>query len=128
MPHDVVVAACSSSGLEPVTGGEWLGLAPALLWAGADRVVATLWPLWDTPATDHFTASIVGRVAAGQPPPEALRDLMIGALDAAAASAPVNPSPADAPPAPGLVWASFVCVAARAATVAGRPRPTGPLP
>lgn len=128
MPHDVVVAACSSSGLEPVTGGEWLGLAPALLWAGADRVVATLWPLWDTPATDHFTASIVGRVAAGRPPPEALRDLMIDALDATAASAPVNPSPADAPPAPGLVWASFVCVAARAAAVAGQPGPTRPLP
>ncbi len=112
MPRDVVVAACTSSGLEPVAGGEWLGLAPALLWAGADRVVATLWPLWDTPATDRFTASVVRRIAGGQPPPDALRDLMVTALDAAA-STETNPAPLDQQPTPSLIWASFVCIAAR---------------
>lgn len=50
----VLLAGCSSAGNS--VGSEWLGLAPALLYAGAASVVATI---WDIP--DHTSATELDR-------------------------------------------------------------------
>jgi CHAT domain-containing protein len=44
----VTLIACESAAQEIRTGDEPTGLLPALLYAGANAVVGTLWPLWDT--------------------------------------------------------------------------------
>ena len=48
----VLLATCHGSGADTAgRAGEWLGLAPALLFAGARMVVATAWPVLDHPVT-----------------------------------------------------------------------------
>ncbi|MFD6274189.1 CHAT domain-containing protein [Streptomyces sp. NPDC060209] len=47
MPRQVLLLACDSSDLRNVSAGEWLVLAPAMLWAGSDRLVVTSYPVID---------------------------------------------------------------------------------
>ena len=59
----VLLACCASA--SPPRSAEWLGLAPAFLWAGAEAVLATLWPLADTPAACEIEHMLAEMVCAG---------------------------------------------------------------
>jgi len=59
---------------------EWTSMTPALLWAGARHVAATLWPILDNPATATFEASLIATFADSDDPPVALRELQLAAL------------------------------------------------
>ncbi|WP_327180931.1 CHAT domain-containing protein [Streptomyces sp. NBC_01334] len=48
MPRQVLMLACDSGDVGNVSAGEWLVLGPALLWAGADRLVVTSYPVIDS--------------------------------------------------------------------------------
>ncbi|MFJ5645638.1 CHAT domain-containing protein [Streptomyces sp. NPDC093223] len=59
MPQQVVMLACDSGDVTNAAAGEWLVLGPALLWAGAARVVVTSYPVLDT-AEEEDSASGTG--------------------------------------------------------------------
>ncbi|GAA3014116.1 hypothetical protein [Streptomyces fulvorobeus] len=52
MPRQVLLLACDSSDLRNVSAGEWLVLAPAMLWAGSERLVVTSHPVIDSAGAD----------------------------------------------------------------------------
>ena len=64
-PARVLLSACSVSGYGatsrqiPGLTGEWLGVAAAVLHAGADEVVATLFDVIDTRATTRFERRLI---------------------------------------------------------------------
>ncbi|KAF2781602.1 CHAT domain-containing protein [Streptomyces sp. OM5714] len=62
MPRQVLMLACDSGDVSNVSAGEWLVLGPALLWAGADRLVVTSFPVIDSVSE---TESQVAGEAAG---------------------------------------------------------------
>jgi hypothetical protein len=53
MPEQVLVLACESADLRHAVSGEWLVLGPALLWAGARRLVLTSFPIPEDDAVDR---------------------------------------------------------------------------
>jgi hypothetical protein len=60
LPRTVVVLGCESADVTGAVGGEWLTLGPALLWAGADEALVTLFPLFDdAPAEQDLMALLV---------------------------------------------------------------------
>ncbi|MGW1800088.1 CHAT domain-containing protein [Streptomyces sp. NPDC001984] len=48
MPRQVLMLACDSGDVGNVSAGEWLVLGPAMLWAGADRLIVTSYPVIDS--------------------------------------------------------------------------------
>jgi CHAT domain-containing protein/tetratricopeptide (TPR) repeat protein len=68
----VVLSACDSGGGQVTGGDEVLGLTRALLAAGASAAVVSLWPI-DDRATAVLVERFVAELAAGVPPPDALR-------------------------------------------------------
>lgn len=53
IPEQVLVLACDSADLRQAVSGEWLVLGPALLWAGARRLVLTSFPIPEDDAVDR---------------------------------------------------------------------------
>ncbi|MEU3985407.1 CHAT domain-containing protein [Streptomyces sp. NPDC026672] len=58
MPRQVVLLACDSGDVGNASAGEWLVLGPALLWAGADRLVVTSYPVIDSVEEDPDTGAV----------------------------------------------------------------------
>jgi len=83
---------------------EWTSMTPALLWAGARHVVATLWPILDTPATGAFEASVIAELTRSDDPAAALRQCQLAALEDHRS----RPAPANAP----YVWAAYALTSA----------------
>ncbi|MFE7532886.1 CHAT domain-containing protein [Streptomyces rhizosphaericola] len=93
VPRKVLAVGCASLGLElpsarngadtvhtPVS--EWLGLGSALLLAGADHVICTLYPVLHP--SDQLEAAarlLTRRLCAGVSPPDALREMQLAHLD-----------------------------------------------
>jgi tetratricopeptide (TPR) repeat protein len=75
LPRRVVLAGCSTSGADAAGGGEWWGLAPAMLLSGARTVVATLWDVRDAPATTAFAAAVTAALRVHPNPAEAIAAL-----------------------------------------------------
>lgn len=80
----VVLSACQTgvgSGLDSdvPAGDEWVGLSRAFLAAGAQRVVATLWPVADSASAELMTWFHAG-LASGQGPAAALAEAQRKAL------------------------------------------------
>jgi CHAT domain-containing protein len=69
----VTLSACESGRSAGLWRGEDLGLAPALLASGADRVLVSLWPV-DDRATAILMDRFYTELAAGASPDAALRD------------------------------------------------------
>ncbi len=89
----VSLSACTTaSGLE--TGGALLAFQSAFLIAGARSVLSSLWPIDDEAAM--FMHQLYGQIAAGLPPPAALRAAQLALLR----------DPATDHPA---IWAPFIC-------------------
>lgn len=90
----VSLSACTTaSGLE--TGGALLAFQSAFLIAGARSVLSSLWPI-DDEAAAMFMHQLYGQIAAGLPPPAALRAAQLALLR----------DPATDHPA---IWAPFIC-------------------
>lgn len=81
-PSRVMLSACASSGASGSGAGEWLGLTAAALWNGARQVVATNWPIWDTPFTAAFDQAVVGRLRRSDDVAASLRLSQLEALQA----------------------------------------------
>ena len=95
----VVLSACQTgigSGLrsDVPAGDEWVGLSRAFLFAGADRVVATLWPVADRASAELMTWFHAGLVA--------------GQGEAAALAAAQRRAINDARLADPFYWSGFV--------------------
>ena len=73
----VLLSGCSSAGAE--ASAEWLGLAPAMLWAGADRV-ATTWDLLDSVDTTALELAMIEALR-GDDPVRELADIQRAHLD-----------------------------------------------
>lgn len=69
----VVLSACEGAGGSPVAGQEVVGLAQALLRAGVDTVVASLWRV-DDEVTQALMTAFHEEYAGGTPAGRALRD------------------------------------------------------
>jgi tetratricopeptide (TPR) repeat protein len=80
-PSRTMLSACSSSGAAGAGAGEWLGLTAAVLWAGARQVVATNWPIWDTPFTSEFDLRLVQLLRRHRDVAAALRAIQLQALE-----------------------------------------------
>lgn len=52
VPRQVILFACESADLRQAELGEWLVLGPAMLWAGAERIVVTNYPVLDGSTID----------------------------------------------------------------------------
>lgn len=99
----VVLSACetalASGGTDDVPAGDdWTGLVRAVLVAGADNVLATLWPVQDR-STPALMAGFYRKLVAGQPLPLALALAQRAAIHDPRRANPVN-------------WAGFVLVGA----------------
>ncbi|MFC8229382.1 hypothetical protein [Streptomyces sp. NPDC057287] len=93
VPRKVLAVGCASLGLElspsekgkdpvrtPVS--EWLGLGSALLLAGADHVVCTVYPVLHPSAQLEAAARLLTlRLCAGTAPPDALREMQLAHLE-----------------------------------------------
>ncbi|WP_162238268.1 CHAT domain-containing protein [Agromyces sp. Leaf222] len=77
LPRSVILLACDSGDLRSVSAGEWNTLGPAMLRSGADRVVATAFPIKDVTAMDR---AIIAR-AADLPIGEALHQAQLLQLE-----------------------------------------------
>jgi CHAT domain-containing protein len=113
----VFLAVCHGSGADTAgRAGEWLGLAPALLFAGARMVVATAWPVLDHPATAAIDREVVSALATSQRPAAELSRIQREWLgrwratgwrtSARAVGSSVIPTDHAAP----LLWAPYVAV------------------
>lgn len=58
-PSRVVISACDSAGASSAHGGEWLAFGPAVLLAGADIAIATLFPVFDDTSMDQHLIDAV---------------------------------------------------------------------
>lgn len=72
----LLLAACSSGG---ASQAEWLGLAPAAMWAGASTVAFTLWDLFDDRA--HVDLELAELLASSSDPAADFRHLQRDMLD-----------------------------------------------
>ena len=117
MPARVQLSACSSAGAGGAGGGEWLGLTAAVLWRGARQVIATNWPIWDTPFTTEFDHRLAHELQHVADPAQALRELQLEALaqwnvsdhdlkDREGEGLPYSVSQLPFP----LIWAAYTCV------------------
>jgi hypothetical protein len=117
MPARVILSACSSAGATGAGAGEWLGLTAAMLWRGARQVVATNWPIWDTPFTTRFDHELAHRLQHTADVAGTLRELQLEALTEWLASDhdlsnhehDGLPYGLDEIPFP-LIWAAYSCV------------------
>jgi hypothetical protein len=80
MPARVMLSACSSAGATGAGAGEWLGLTAGAIWRGARQVLATNWPIWDTPFTARFDHDLARRLQRAADPAAALRQAQLDAL------------------------------------------------
>ena len=74
----VLLSGCSSAGAE--ASAEWLGLAPAMLWVGADTVFATTWDLLDSVDTTALELAMIEALR-GDDPVRELADIQRAHLD-----------------------------------------------
>jgi CHAT domain-containing protein len=117
MPARVLLSACSSAGATGAGGGEWLGLTAAVLWRGARQVIATNWPIWDTPFTTSFDHKLALRLQHDADPAVTLRELQLEALsdwrdsEHDLSDHEENGLPYSARDIPfPLIWAAYTCV------------------
>jgi tetratricopeptide (TPR) repeat protein len=120
-PARVLLSACSTSGYgttpqEPGLAGEWLGVAAAVLFAGADEVIATLFDVVDLPATKRFERRLASELTTASNAAAALRHLQVAALSEWRAGKRMPP----------LVWAAYACLGGREAS--GPQGPAGESP
>lgn len=112
MPPRVLLSACGSLGALASTqvtegsygvesAGEWLGLALGVLFAGADHVVSTSFPLLDHAVTAEMDGELAERLASGARPERALREVQLRQLVA------WRESPDEHPP---MVWQAYTYV------------------
>jgi tetratricopeptide (TPR) repeat protein len=78
MPPRVALLGCGSGGAQ---APEWLGLAPASMWAGAEIVAATAWDLIDEPDTWNLAEEVVTILHGGPDPAAEWRKRFIGHLE-----------------------------------------------
>jgi hypothetical protein len=113
----VLLATCHGSGADTAgRAGEWLGLAPALLFAGARVVVATAWPVLDHAVTAAIDEDLARALATAERPAAELARIQRTWLDrwratgwrtsARAVGSPAVPSDHASP----LLWAPYVAV------------------
>jgi tetratricopeptide (TPR) repeat protein len=82
MPGRVLLSACDTAGARAAgVGGEWLALAPSILWAGARLVVATAWPTLEDRRTLELDTAIVDILTSEEDPVAALRGLQVEYLN-----------------------------------------------
>jgi CHAT domain-containing protein len=115
LPSRVLLAACATAGAEAAgPAGEWLGLAPATLWAGASVVVATSWPILDEGLTPELTARVAAMLATAADPARALRAIQLDMLGHWQAGEATNRACGDQTPASTkaspIHWAPYVVV------------------
>lgn len=82
----VTVSACRSAGERAYSGEGLVGFAWAFLRAGAQRVVAGLWDVNDRSTADLMDRMYAG-LAAGDPPPRALRNAKLALIRQGGAAA-----------------------------------------
>ncbi|MFE1592858.1 CHAT domain-containing protein [Nocardia sp. NPDC058705] len=88
MPGRVVLAGCMSLGVYPdimddsiedpdstLLAPEWLGMGAAVIYAGAQHVFCTLYPVLDTEHTKRIDLALVDAMREGSDPARALRDV-----------------------------------------------------
>jgi CHAT domain-containing protein len=75
----VTVSACRSAGERAYSGEGLVGFSWAFLRAGARRVIAGLWDV-DDRSTADLMDQVYARIAAGAPPPQALREAKLAML------------------------------------------------
>lgn len=76
LPRAVVLLACDSGDLSNAAAGEWSTLGPAMLRAGADRVLVTAFPIRDASSVDREIIAKVAQFPLGQ----ALRQAQLNQL------------------------------------------------
>jgi hypothetical protein len=109
-PARVLLSACSAAGFGqtsqsvPGLDGEWLGVAAAVMQAGADEVVATLFDLVDSRGTARFEDRLASLLLTTPDAAAALRRTQIETLGEwrARPSYPENVAP--------LIWAAYACL------------------
>jgi tetratricopeptide (TPR) repeat protein len=106
-PDRVLLAACATAGKEDVRNGQWMGLAPAVLWSGARTVVATSWDLRHHPATNELDHALAKLLYESRSPAVTLRLLQREQLARwrdAERHPPGEPKMSTAP----LIWAPYI--------------------
>jgi hypothetical protein len=78
MPPRVALIGCGSAGAQ---APEWLGLAPAAMWAGAKIVAATTWDLIDDAASWQLADEVVGLLEGCSDPAARWREHFLDHLD-----------------------------------------------
>lgn len=99
IPEQVLVLACESSDLRQAAEGEWLVLGPALLWAGARRLVVTSFPV---PDDDVIDRALIARLHGGTDLADDLREVQLERLDRWRASGGEDAFP--------MTWAGHVAM------------------
>ena len=118
-PARVLLSACSAAGFGTTTqtaaglDGEWLGVAAAVLQAGADEVIATLFELIEGRGTAKFEGRLVNLLVSTPDAAAALRQAQVEALGEWRAgewrAGRTNPLAAKSP----LIWAAYACLGGR---------------
>jgi hypothetical protein len=105
-PARVLLSACSTSGYGGTTeripglAGEWLGVAAAVLHAGANEVVATLFDVLDVRTTAKFERRLVALLRSTPDAASAVRQAQVEALSEWRHSRRLPP----------LIWAPYACL------------------
>ena len=82
MPGRVLLSACNTVGATTAgAGGEWLALAPSILWAGARLVIATAWPTLEDRRTLEMDTAMVDILTGEEDPVALLRELQLERLN-----------------------------------------------
>ena len=77
LPALLLLAACGSAGSTGSGRGEWLGLGAGALLSGAQEVVATAWPIWDTAFTQEFDEKVLSLLTDSEDVARDLRRLQL---------------------------------------------------
>jgi CHAT domain-containing protein len=113
MPGRILLSACDTAGRAARHSGEWLALAPAMMWAGARLVIATSWPTIDDPRTLEMDLALIEVLKNHDDPAEALRSLQVEKLqrwrDGMDDKDPLSPICGWSP----LFWAPYIAVGFR---------------
>ncbi len=78
MPRQAMLLACESADLRQVVEGEWLVLGPAMMWAGAERLIVTNFPVLDGAGIDSV---LIQRLLDGDDLSAGLRQAQLAQLD-----------------------------------------------
>lgn len=78
-PHAAMLVGCDTMGA--AIGSEWTTLSTALLWAGANYVITTLWPVFDSMAATTFENELAELLLSENDPAESLRRLQLERLE-----------------------------------------------